>query len=158
MGQPSSVWLIQIEDSRFAKKLRIVCAAFFVVVAVALTLWVSPLGGGTAWWGEWVWVWPLILFGCWQLVQGRAPILPAQSLRLNECGEVPGFQISEPLITPHWLALKLVANPSSTARVPMQVADASGNGGWQWIFSDQVSAQSWARLRRVCRTVKQRGG
>lgn len=154
-AQPA-VWLLQVGHSQLAKKLRIFCAAFFVFVAASLTLWVSPIGGGIAWWGEWLWVWPLLIFACWQLVEGRAPILPAQAMRLTETGTLPGYIISEPLITPFGLAFKLRVDADSTALVSLHLAHVSAQGGWQWVFKDQLRSEDWTRLRRVCHNLKQR--
>ena len=83
--QPA-VWLLHVTESELAKKLRMGCAAFFVLVGASLTLWGSPIGGGIAWWGEWLWLWPLLIVACWQLLVGRAPILPAQDIQLSETG------------------------------------------------------------------------
>jgi|SRR5690554_3717352 len=156
MQSQPAVWLLQFKDSELAKKLRMGCAAFFVLVAAVLTLWVSPIGGGIAWWGEWLWVWPLLIFACWQLVEGRAPVLPAQDMRLSETGRLPGYIISEPLITPFGLAFKLRADPNSTALVPLHLAHVGDQGGWQWVFKDQLGSEDWTRLCRVCRNLKQR--
>ena len=155
-AQPT-VWLLQVQPSELATNLRIGCAAFFVLIAATLTLWVSPIGGGIAWWGEWLWLWPLLVFVCWQLLSGRAPILPAQAMRLTETGRVPGYVISEPLVTPFAVALRLRTDPASTALVPAQLVDVGADGGWQWVFKDQLSSVDWTRLRRVCRHVKHRG-
>lgn len=166
MSHQPAVWLLQVEDSRIAKKLRLMGAAFFVLGAVSLTLWVSPIGGGIAWWGDWLWVWPILCVGAWQLYRGQGPVLAAQRLELSETGSISGFQISEPLITPYWLAMKLTvleqskAQPTelSSAQYALHLSYTAPKGGWQWVFKDQLSAQSWARLRRVCRNVKHAGG
>ena len=156
--QPA-MWLLHVTESELAKKLRMGCAAFFVLVAAALTLWVSPIGGGIAWWGEWLWLWPLLIVACWQLLIGRAPILPAQDIQLTETGRLPGYIITEPLLTPFGLAIRLRPELSTTAPpgpVSIHLAHAGAEGGWQWVFRDQLGNEGWTRLRRVCRNVKQR--
>lgn len=163
MSYQPAVWLLQVETSKLAKKLRLMGAAFLLLGAASLTLWVSPIGGGIAWWGDWLWVWPLLIVGAWQLYRGRGPVFTAQRVQLSETGSMSGFQLSEPLLTPFCLAFKLKpveqhAELSTQDWCPLHLTHTPRTGGWQWVFKDQLNAQDWTRLRRVCRNVKHAGG
>ncbi|MBA3988367.1 MAG: hypothetical protein C0463_04465 [Idiomarina sp.] len=135
-------------------------AAFFVAVA-AWALWqISPWAHGIHWWGDWLWVWPLLLLASWQLAYLKPPWLPAQHLVLCETGELADYRIQRALVTPVWLALRLTRCQSApdafdNLRLPATLKNA--DQVWVWLFVSQVSAADWVRFQRISRYCQRLG-
>ena len=143
-------WTLEVSDSRWLGKLRIICAAFFVLCA--LGLWVVTAGFLTlsGWWGDWLWPWPMLLYLTWLVAMRPAPLLDTSNqLQLSERGKLGADFICHSLATPWLLALQLA--PQQIC-ISTQQGTVSGKR-WVWVVRDQLSPANWTRLNRVCRSI-----
>lgn len=144
---------IGLRASRWRQRGLIITAAALVILA-AIVLWRAVNG----WWGDYVWVWPLLLgalwlvvklsrYGveliCWDGLSGashageRRVVLRCEEAEHRHSAARDCLCIEQGLLLP-WLVIIKVRADDSSCR-------------WCWVYRDQVNEAGWARLRRVAR-------
>lgn len=144
-------WTLKANQSRWLQRLRLLLALSLACYAGWVVAYVTGVIGVGGWWGDWLWPWPMLLYGSWVVAYLPAPEQPAtHRLMLTEAGQFNQLQIHHSLRTPWLIALQL--GPALTT-FPHNVDSIQHPRHWVWVVRDQLSLEHWTRLNRVCQNV-----